>query len=138
MLLGARITFEDLETVLREIELTLINRPLTFIYEIPGDEVLTPSYLIHGRRINTILINQSEEEHTHFEDRFIYLSKILVNFRNRWNKEYLLQLREHFKYKNEKGLDICDKGGIVLVYEPNKKRADFKTGIFESFKPSQG
>ena len=39
MLLGARITFEELETVLREIELTLINRPLTFIYEILGDEV---------------------------------------------------------------------------------------------------
>ena len=89
MLLGARITFEELETVLREIELTLINRPLTFIYEILGDEVLTPSHLIHGRRINTISINQSEEEHTHFEDIFIHLSKILVDFRNRWNKEYI-------------------------------------------------
>ena len=39
--------------------------------------------------------------------------------------------------KNEKGLEICNKGDIVLVYEPNKKRADFKTGITESFKPSQ-
>ena len=57
ILLGARITFEELETVLREIELTLNNRPLTFTYEIPGNEALTPSYLIHGRRINTISIN---------------------------------------------------------------------------------
>ena len=32
-------------------------------------------------------INQSEEEHTHFKDRSICLSKILVDFRNRWNKE---------------------------------------------------
>ena len=45
-------------------------------------------------------------------------------------------MRENFKHKNEKGLDICNKGYIVLVYEPNKKRADFKTGIIESFKPS--
>ena len=37
MLLGARITYEELERVLREIELTLNNRPLTFTYEIPGD-----------------------------------------------------------------------------------------------------
>ena len=36
MILGARIAFEELETVLRGIELTLNNRPLTFIYEI-GD-----------------------------------------------------------------------------------------------------
>ena len=83
-------------------------------------EVLTPSHLIYGRRINTISINHSEVEHTHFEERLIHLSKILVDFRNR-NKKYLLQLREHFKHKNEKGLDICKKGDIVLVYESSKK-----------------
>ena len=49
----------------------------------------------------------------------------------------MLQLREHFKHKNEKGLDICNKGDIVLLYESNKKRADFKAGIIESFKLSQ-
>ena len=136
ILLGARITYEELEIVLREIESTLNNRPLTFIYEIPGDGVLTPSHLIHGRRINTILINQSEEEHTHFEARFIRFSKILVDFRNRWNKEYLLQLREHFKHKNEEGLNICNKGDIVWCMNQTK-RADFKKGIIESFEPSQ-
>ena len=49
----------------------------------------------------------------------------------------LQQLREHFQHKNEKGSDICNKGDIALVCEPNKKRADFKTDIIESFKPSQ-
>ena len=49
------------------------------------------------KSINTISINQSEEEYTYFEDRFICLSKIFVDFRNRWNKEYLFQLGEHFK-----------------------------------------
>ena len=47
---------------------------MTFTNEIPGDEVLTPSHLIYGRRINTISINQREEEHRHFEGRFIHLS----------------------------------------------------------------
>ena len=89
-------------------------------------EVLTPSHLIYGRRINTISINHSEVEHTHLEERFIHLSKILVNFRNRWNKKYLLQLREHFKHKNKKGLDICKKGDIVLVYESSKKKQILK------------
>ena len=42
ILLGARIVFEELETVLRETELTLEIRPLTFIYEI-GKELLTQS-----------------------------------------------------------------------------------------------
>ena len=62
------------------------------------------------------MINQSEEEHTHFEDRFIHLSKTLVDFKNVRNKEYLLQLRERFKHKNGKGLDTCNKDDIVLMY----------------------
>ena len=71
ILLGITITFEVLETVLREIELTLKNRPLIFTYEILGDEVLTTSHLIRGRRFNTVSINQSEKEHTYFEDLFV-------------------------------------------------------------------
>ena len=69
-------------------------------------------------------------------DLFI-LSKILVDFRIRCNKDFLLQLREHFKHENEKGLHTCNKGEIVFVYEPNKERADLKIGITENFKPSQ-
>ena len=42
ILLSERIAFEDLETVLREIELTLNNRALTFTYEI-RDELLNPA-----------------------------------------------------------------------------------------------
>ena len=38
ILLGSRIAFEELETALRKIKLTLDNRPLTFTYEI-GDEI---------------------------------------------------------------------------------------------------
>ena len=70
ILLSERIAFEEPETILRETDLTLNNRQLTFTYEI-GDELLTPSHLIYGRRLNTISINQSEEEHTHFEDNFL-------------------------------------------------------------------
>ena len=47
------------------------------------------------------------------------------------------QLGEHFKDKNEKVLDKYNESGIVFVYEPSKKRADFKTGIIENFKPFQ-
>ena len=58
---GAGITFEELKTVLLEKELTLNNRPLTFTYDIPGNEVLTLSHLIYGRRINTISIKLAKE-----------------------------------------------------------------------------
>ena len=37
IILGSRIVFEELETVLCEIELTLNNRPLTFTYKIGAE-----------------------------------------------------------------------------------------------------
>ena len=46
-------------------------------------------------------------------------------------------MREHFKHENEKRLGTCNKGDIVFVYEPNKKRAGFEAGVIENFKPSQ-
>ena len=77
-LLGARMAFEELETVLREIKLIVNNRPLTFTYEII-DDLLIPSDLMHVRRFNTLSSNNRSKEHTHFQDRFQY-----------WNKEYLI------------------------------------------------
>ena len=93
IVLDARIAFEELETILCEIELTLNTRPLTLTDEIE-DELSTPSYLLHVCRLNTMSVNQG--------DRLACLSKNLVDFRSRYIKEYLLQLGEHFKYKTKK------------------------------------
>ena len=93
IVLDARIAFEELETILCEIELTLNTRPLTLTDEIE-DELSTPSYLLRVCRLNTMSVNQG--------DRLACLSKNLVDFRSRYIKEYLLQLAEHFKYKRKK------------------------------------
>ena len=49
-----RLTFDELATLLAEIEYTLNSRPLTYQYNEVGEEVLTPSHLIYGRRIKTL------------------------------------------------------------------------------------
>jgi hypothetical protein len=48
----ARLKRDELETVLIEVECTLNSRPLTYKYDEGGEEVLAPSHLIFGRRIN--------------------------------------------------------------------------------------
>ncbi|KAK3753065.1 hypothetical protein QZH41_005503 [Actinostola sp. cb2023] len=51
---NARLTFDELLTIIVEIEGTLNARPLTYEYEELEEEVLTPSHLIYGRRITSI------------------------------------------------------------------------------------
>ena len=50
------LTYEELQTVVIEIESTLHNRPLTYIYgdEEGGSRCLTPADLIYGNRLSSI------------------------------------------------------------------------------------
>ena len=51
---NSMLTFDELRTVLVEVEANLNARPLTYEYDEVSDEVLTPSHLVYGRRITTL------------------------------------------------------------------------------------
>jgi hypothetical protein len=87
--------FESLRTLLVEIETTINNRPLTYVY----DDVesisypLTPSQLVYGRQLsltpsdrqfNIISTNRS------LTKRAKNQSRLLDTLTNRWRTEYLL------------------------------------------------
>ena len=49
VLRNACLRYEELETVLIEIEATINNRPITYIDTDGITEALTPNHLMHGR-----------------------------------------------------------------------------------------
>ena len=51
---NARLSYEELLTVLAEVECTLNARPLTYEYNEVHVDLSTPSHLIHGRRIKSL------------------------------------------------------------------------------------
>ena len=51
---NARLSYEELLTVLAEVECKLNARPLTYEYNEVHGEVLTPSHFIYGRRIKSL------------------------------------------------------------------------------------
>ena len=82
-----RLTFDELATVLREIECTFNSRPLTYQYNEVGEEVLTPSHLIYGRRIKTlpdeVAVPDDAINIDNCSARFKYRSTWLSHFWNR-------------------------------------------------------
>ena len=124
---NARLNFDEMHTVLVEIEGILNSRPLTYMYEDDCNvEILTPSHLIYGHRLSPIADNidtssiDSDDE-TLFSKRFVYLTKKLSHFWNRWWKEYLSNLRETHDSSGEEQEQMSE-GDIVLIAEDNVKR----------------
>ena len=50
----ARLTYEELLTVITEAEMILNARPLSYVTSADDEEPLTPSHLLHGRRLMSL------------------------------------------------------------------------------------
>ena len=137
---NAKLTFDELGTVLAEVEANLNSRPLTYEYEEVGSEVLTPSHLVYGRRIVTLPdskdqeVSRLDEEPTKTNSiaRFKHLSTVLGHFWSRWKREYLTNLREFHKVGVvDKEYVLVEPGDVVIVYEQGKKRGEWRTGLVQ-------
>ena len=127
------LDFEELRTLIVEIESAINNRPLTYVYD---DEngisyPLTPSDFIYGRKLST------SPNSTHFDvvstsktlsKKARHHFKILEGFNRQWQKEYLLSLRENYNMKKqkEKLTSVLAPGDVVLVKEEGTARCWWK------------
>ena len=111
---NARLSYDELNALLTEIECTGNSRPLTYQYNEPG-EVLTPSHLIHGRRLSPLTDSFHLDSDTDLDNfdilskRFRYLSRKLQHFWGRWRREYLVDLRE--SHRMNKGMPLTLQRG---------------------------
>ena len=134
---NARLSLDELNTTLLEVEGILNSRPLTYIYDEIGYEPLTPNHLLHGRRLPLLAnnlefdANEVDENAAICKKRFWYLIKKLNHFASRWKNEYLVDLREHHRHRGTGEANI-QRGDIVLIKEDNLKRNQWKMGQIEN------
>ena len=123
----ALLTLEELSCVLIEMESILNDRPLSFV---PADfnqfEILTPNHLLCGRKLRkfpegTIKWDEFNEDpdyltSTFMRKRYLYISDLCDKLWKRWEREYLLALREVHRTgnKHNKWPEI---GDVVLIYD---------------------
>ena len=132
---NARLTFDELRTVLVEVEGTLNSRPLTYEYNEVEHEALTPSHLILGRRIKSMpdeIAEEPEANESSCSERFRYLTVKLAHFWKRWRNEYLVNLREFHRPKVDRKDRQIQIGDVVTVFEEGKKRGEWKIAVVES------
>ena len=126
---NARLCFEELETILIETEGMLNNRPLTYLYEEATEDVLTPNHLIFGHRLGTLPDAEvdSADEDTDEGKHMKYIRTRQQHLWNRWEKEYLTNLREHHEMGTS-GSSKPEIGEVVLIKEEQTNRGKWKLG----------
>ena len=129
-----------------EIESTLNNRPLTYLYA--DDEgpsyPLTPADLIYGRQIaNTPNQRHSNVTSTYqtLTRRVKYHYRLLQNFTRQWRREYLLGLRENTRGQStsERNTEIIQQNEVVIMRDDSTARCHWKLArIVELLKGKDG
>ena len=128
---NARLSFDELLTVMSEVEATLNSRPLTYDYDIPGEEVLTLAHLMYGRRLTTLPGSQEVEEDISCRKRYKYVNERLEHFWRRWHREYLTDLRESHNCNAKRAGKEPKVGDVVIVFEDGAKRNSWKIAVIE-------
>ena len=137
----ARLTFDELVTVVIEVEATLNSRPLSYVSPDDLDEPLTPAHLLTGRRLTSLPDLLTSNEDTDYTTptspaditrRVKHLNIILSHFWKRWRQEYLSELRDaHRSSSKEHTGDRSPNVGDVVVHDDNHPRLMWKLGKVE-------
>ena len=141
----SRLSLDELQTLLVEVESILNSRPILYVSAGEVEEPLTPSHLLMGRRILslpdnlTAIADPDDSEFntllssTELETRLKRLSESLNYFWSRWRDEYLAELREthRLNHRNSASRPSISKRDIVVIHNEDTPRGFWKVGHVE-------
>ena len=135
------LTYDQLQTLIVEIEGLLNARPLTYIND-DSESIsfpLSPSHLVYGRRIvnspkgqyfKVISTNKS------LTRKLRHHRKLLENYARQWRTEYLQSLRKNSHASVNQQAEIA-VGDIVIVQNNKTKRNFWKLAKVEELLPGE-
>ena len=138
------LKFEELQTLICEVEAVTNSHPLSYLHTDSSEPMLlTPAHFLTGQRITTLpsyllgLHDSSSEKTTatQLNKRLQYRQRLSTNFWHRWKKEYLMELRSAHHVSNPTNQSKLFKVGVVvLTHEDKQPKHMWKMGrINETF-----
>lgn len=114
----ASLTYEELYTILTQVEACLNSRPLTPLSSDPCDlEALTPAHFLIGEPL--VATSQLHvEPGISLRSRYERLTQSVQRFWKLWSNDYLSQLQERGKWKTTHPTDLA-VGSLVIVKDDN-------------------
>lgn len=135
---NALMTFEQLYTLLTQIEAILNSRPLIPLSNDPNDlTAITPAHFLIGRELTSVASQNFENIPENRLNIFQRIQQVRQHFWKRWYKEYISELQQRLKWKSTSQSLKC--GDIVLVKDDNLPPLKWKLGrITQLYNGSDG
>jgi len=131
----AHLTFEEMQTVLSEIEAILNSRPITALSEDPNDlAYLSPGHFLVGTTLNNFPCNNISDVNENQLTRWQRVEQVRQHFWQRWSNEYLHSLQERSKWKTNKGTQLSPNQ-LVLIKQQNLVPLQWPIGRVQSIHP---
>ncbi|XP_055543341.1 uncharacterized protein LOC129728893 [Wyeomyia smithii] len=131
---NVKLTFEELATVLAQIEAVMNSRPLFTISNDPADPlVITPAHYLIGRPLTAPAEPSLEDVKVSRLSRWQHLQLLREQFWRAWSRDYLNTLQPRKKYLRE--MPNVRVGMIVLLHDRNQPPLNWKLGRIEEVYP---
>nr|XP_049706052.1 uncharacterized protein LOC126056570 [Helicoverpa armigera] len=126
--LSTNLTYEEMITVLCQIEACLNSRPLCPIDDKDPDciEVLTPGHFLIGEAPIVVPSPDFKDAKMHSLSRWQYTQKLLGDFWRRWQQEYLTRLQQRPIWL--KKIEEFKVGDVVLIKTDGLPPGKFSLG----------
>ena len=129
----SKLSYDELQTVLLEIENVLNSRPLCYLYDDDHEHIVTPNHLLYGRKLNVNSINSDGGGNFNISmenvtKRMRYMNSVILHFWRRWSSEYVTSLREYSRVHRNTGTLVPSIDDVVIVFEDKQPKQSWKLG----------
>ncbi|XP_076380821.1 uncharacterized protein LOC117219916 [Megalopta genalis] len=132
-----RLTFEEMCTILAQIEACLNSRPLYPLSSDPTDlNPLTPGHFLVGEALTALPHADLTDIRQNRLNRFQLLQQTIQHFWRRWQRDYLHNLQQRHKWKQGHGSPL-KVGDMVLIKEDNLPPLKWALGRVVELHPGQ-
>ena len=123
------LSWNELSEVIIDAEVTLNNRPLSYVEDDIDLPVLTPNMMMFGPHVMVPESDPNDEETTDLRRRARYVLKCKARIWDRWRNEYLRGLRERHNMSRHNKSNTVNVGDVMLIKGDDKNRSKWKMGI---------
>ena len=126
---NAKLRWDELQDVLLDVELSLNNRPLSYVEDDVEMPILTPNIMMFGQHNCVPEEDVNDVSDADLRKRARYLRDCKNKVWTRWTNEYLRGLRERHDLTHKGKQSNINVGDVMLIKGDDRNRSKWKIGI---------